>query len=73
MLGIHQFTFDVARGEIVEADIFFNGAFEWSVVTGGDVKRFDLGSIALHEIGHLVGPWSFRARGNRPRRRAAAA
>lgn len=55
VLGSTSFTFDVQRGEIVEADIFFNAAFPWSVATGGEANRFDLESIALHEIGHLVG------------------
>jgi hypothetical protein len=55
VLGSTSFTFDVQRGEIVEADIFFNAAFLWSVAPGGDANRFDLESIALHEIGHLVG------------------
>jgi len=46
---------DQTTGEIVEADIFFNSAFQWSVAPGGEPGRFDLESIALHEIGHLSG------------------
>ncbi|MCC7417329.1 MAG: matrixin family metalloprotease [Acidobacteria bacterium] len=46
---------DDASGEIVEADIFFNSAFEWSVAPAGEAGRFDLESIAVHEIGHLSG------------------
>ncbi len=46
---------DTVNGEIVEADIFFNSAFPWSVAAGGESGRFDLESIALHEIGHLHG------------------
>lgn len=55
VLGSTSFTFDSVRGEIVEADVFFNAAFPWSVASGGETNRFDLESIALHEIGHLVG------------------
>lgn len=55
VLGQTSFTFDVERGEIVEADIFFNRNFPWSVAPGGVAGRFDLESIALHEIGHLTG------------------
>ncbi|MEP7305497.1 MAG: matrixin family metalloprotease [Acidobacteriota bacterium] len=46
---------DNATGEIVEADIFFNTAFAWSVAPGGEAGKFDLESIAVHEIGHLSG------------------
>jgi hypothetical protein len=42
-------------GEIVEADIFFNSAFPWSVSSTGETGRFDVESIALHEVGHLLG------------------
>jgi hypothetical protein len=45
----------VVSGEVVESDIFFNSAFQWSVAPGGESNRFDLQSIALHEIGHLHG------------------
>jgi hypothetical protein len=55
VLGSTSFTFDSVRGEIVEADIFFNAAFAWSTAANGEANRFDLESIALHEIGHLSG------------------
>jgi hypothetical protein len=55
VLGATGFTIDVITGEIVEADIFFNTAFTWSVSDTGDPGRFDLQSIAVHEIGHFVG------------------
>ncbi len=42
-------------GEIVEADIFFNSSFPWSVSPTGEPGRFDVESIALHEVGHLLG------------------
>jgi hypothetical protein len=55
VLGSTSFTFDIVSGEIVESDIFFNSSFPWSVAAGGETDRFDLESIALHEIGHLHG------------------
>lgn len=55
VLGATGFTVDVITGEIVEADIFFNAAFSWSVSDAGDPSRYDLQSIALHEVGHLLG------------------
>jgi hypothetical protein len=42
-------------GEIVEAEIYLNSAFQWSVAAGGAADRFDIESIALHEVGHLLG------------------
>jgi len=55
VLGSTSFTFDVVSGEVVESDIFFNSSFPWSVAAAGEPDRFDLQSIALHEIGHLHG------------------
>ena len=39
----------------MESDIFFNTAFPWSTTEAGASGRYDVGSIALHEIGHLLG------------------
>lgn len=55
VLGATGFLVDVLTGEIVEADIFFNSALPWSTASGGDSGRFDLESIAVHEIGHFLG------------------
>lgn len=54
-LGATSFLVDTVTGEIVEAEIFFNSFFDWSVASNGQSGRFDLESIALHEIGHLFG------------------
>ena len=43
------------NGTVLDADIFFNTLFPWSVAAGGEAERFDLESIAVHEIGHLFG------------------
>jgi hypothetical protein len=54
-LAATNFLVDVTNGEIVESDIFFNNAFPWSTAANGETGRFDVESIALHEIGHLHG------------------
>jgi hypothetical protein len=46
---------DRATGELLESDIFFNSAFPWSVAPNREAGKFDLESIALHEIGHFGG------------------
>ncbi len=46
---------DEITGDLVESDIFFNAAFDWSVAAAGDPDCFDLESVALHEIGHFSG------------------
>jgi hypothetical protein len=55
VLGSTSFTVDTVTGEILEADIFLNSTFSWSVATAGEPGRQDVESIALHEIGHLHG------------------
>ena len=55
VLASTSFTVDTTTGAIVESDIFFNSNFSWSVAPGGEAGRQDLESIALHEIGHLLG------------------
>jgi hypothetical protein len=55
VLGATNFLVDDLTGELLESDIFINSTFGWSVVSGGQSGRFDLESILLHEIGHLLG------------------
>jgi hypothetical protein len=55
VLGSTSFRFNSATGELLEADIFLNSFVTWSVASAGDPNRFDVESIALHEIGHLLG------------------
>jgi hypothetical protein len=55
VLGATQFLIDTVTGEIVESDIFLNTEFDWSTAASGDPARFDLQSVALHEIGHFLG------------------
>jgi hypothetical protein len=55
VLAVTSFLIDDASGELLESDIFFNSAFPWSTAAGGQSTRFDVESVALHEIGHLSG------------------
>jgi matrixin len=55
VLGATGFLIDTITGEIVESDIFFNTAFPWSTAAQGDAARFDLESVAVHEVGHFLG------------------
>ena len=55
VLGATTFVYDERTGEMIESDIFFNSIFEWSAATGVDPARFDLESVAVHEIGHFLG------------------
>ena len=55
VLGATRILTNELTGEIVEADIFFNTTFDWSAASAGEEGRFDIDSIALHEVGHLVG------------------
>jgi hypothetical protein len=55
VLGATTFIVDILSGTIVESDVFFNSIFAWSVAPAGDSTRFDLRSVATHEIGHFLG------------------
>ena len=55
VLGETGFLIDVLAGEIVEADILINSAFQWSTTAAGDPTRFDLESVVTHEVGHFLG------------------
>jgi hypothetical protein len=55
VLASTSFLVDDATGDLIESDIFFNSAFPWSVAARGEAGRWDLQSIATHEIGHLSG------------------
>jgi hypothetical protein len=46
---------DVATGEIVEADIVFNLAYDFDVPRTSCKKVWDAESIATHEVGHFFG------------------
>ncbi len=55
VLASTSYLVDGETGELLESDIFFNSAFLWSVAPAGEPGRWDVESIALHEIGHLSG------------------
>lgn len=55
VLGATSLLLDSSTGTLVEADIFFNTRFQWSVAPQGEPGRVDLESVVLHELGHFVG------------------
>jgi hypothetical protein len=55
VIGATSFMVDAVTGSIYEADIFFNSRFAFSVAPGGQPGLVDLESVALHELGHLLG------------------
>ena len=55
VLGATSLLLDSSTGALVEADIFFNTRFQWSVAPQGEAGRVDLESVVLHELGHFVG------------------
>lgn len=55
VLAATSFILNASTGEIVEADIFFNTRFLWSTAAAGEAGKVDVESIAVHEVGHLLG------------------
>jgi hypothetical protein len=55
VLASTSFLVDNATGALLEADIFFNSAFTWSVAANGEAGKWDVQTIATHEIGHFSG------------------
>jgi len=55
VLGATLIDIDVQTGEIIESDIFFNSGVPWSLSANGEAGKFDLESVAVHEVGHLLG------------------
>jgi len=55
VLGATSLLLDSATGALVEADIFFNTRFEWSVTPQGSAGRVDVESVVAHELGHFIG------------------
>ena len=55
VLGATTFLLDAATGQILESDIYFNTRFRWSTAAAGEPGASDLESVALHELGHLLG------------------
>ena len=54
-LAAATFELDDITGDIIESDIFFNTAFIWSVAPQGQADRYDVESVGVHEVGHLLG------------------
>lgn len=55
VLASTSFLIDEVTGEIIESDVLFNAAFDWSTAVAGESGRFDVETIAVHEIGHMSG------------------
>lgn len=55
VLGATSLLIDSSTGTLLEADIFFNTRFAWSVAPQGEAGRVDVESVVLHELGHMVG------------------
>jgi matrixin/carboxypeptidase family protein len=55
VLGATNWVIDSTNGAVLESDIFLNSTFTWSTAANGDPSRFDVESVALHELGHLLG------------------
>ena len=55
MLASTSFLVDDVTGELLESDIFFNSAFPGRSRRTANERKWDLETIALHEIGHLSG------------------
>jgi hypothetical protein len=55
VLGATSFVINAVTGEILEAEVFFNTRFDWSVAASGEAGKVDLESVAVHELGHVLG------------------
>src|SRR4030095_15162567 len=55
VLGATNWVIDSVTGAVLESDIFINSTFAWSTAANGDPSRFDVESVTLHELGHLLG------------------
>lgn len=53
-VAITPLLFSVPSGSIIDADVLFNGN-DHQFTTSGVVGRFDVQSVAAHELGHLLG------------------
>jgi len=55
VLASTSLLIDDMTGALLESDVFFNAAWPWSVAAAGESGRYDLESIATHELGHFSG------------------
>lgn len=55
ILGAATFLLDASTGALLESDVYFNTRFRWSTAAAGEAGAVDLESVALHELGHMLG------------------
>lgn len=55
VLATTSYLIDELTGELLESDVFFNSAYAWSAGVSAAANRWDVESIAVHEIGHFNG------------------
>lgn len=55
VLGLTVTLVDVVSGQPLESDTFLNSAVGWSVNASGQEGMQDVESVALHEMGHMLG------------------
>ncbi len=53
-VAITPVLFDTGDGEILDADVLYNGK-DHSFTTKGEPNRFDIQDIGAHELGHFLG------------------
>ncbi|MGE0708014.1 MAG: matrixin family metalloprotease [Planctomycetota bacterium] len=53
LVAITPVDFNPTTGQIIDADILFNGSKAFS--TSGEGGKFDVQNIATHEVGHFIG------------------
>lgn len=54
IVAITPISFDTGTGNILDADILFNGG-QYTFSTDGTTGTFDVQDVLSHEIGHLIG------------------
>lgn len=55
IIALTPITASTVDGTIFDADIVFNGRLSFTTNPGQDTSRFDVQSIATHEVGHFIG------------------
>jgi hypothetical protein len=54
ILGQARYWYTLPNRELIEADIWFNGAYDFDATGSPEPAEIDLQSVALHEFGHWL-------------------